>query len=65
MHLLYLLNVVVLLTFGIGVLSTPVTHGTTSNCNARDIAIVKRTANERTYFCTWWNSECVNRNLEL
>ncbi|KAG9953285.1 hypothetical protein KCU85_g1419, partial [Aureobasidium melanogenum] len=61
MYLSYLLNVVVLLSFSIGVSSSPVAQGTTSKCNARDIAIVKRTANEPTYFCTWWNSDTRTR----
>ncbi|KAH0365754.1 hypothetical protein KCU65_g5854, partial [Aureobasidium melanogenum] len=61
MYFLYLLNVVVLLSFSIGVSSSPVAQGTTSKCNARDIAIVKRTANEPTYFCTWWNSDTRTR----
>ncbi|KAG9529955.1 hypothetical protein KCU93_g3037, partial [Aureobasidium melanogenum] len=61
MHFLYLLNVVVLLSFSNFVSSSPVAQGTTSKCNARDIAIVKRTANEPTYFCSWWNSDTRTR----
>ncbi|KAG9661154.1 hypothetical protein KCU95_g10574, partial [Aureobasidium melanogenum] len=61
MYFLYLLNVVVLLSFSNIVSSSPVAQGTTSHCNARDIAIVKRTANEPTYFCTWWNSDTRTR----
>ncbi|KAH0150878.1 hypothetical protein KCU67_g10482, partial [Aureobasidium melanogenum] len=61
MHFLYLLNVMVLLSFSNVVSSSPVAQGTTSKCNARDIAIVKRTANEPTYFCSWWNSDTRTR----
>ncbi|KAG9519479.1 hypothetical protein KCV07_g4845, partial [Aureobasidium melanogenum] len=57
----YLLNVVVLFFFSNVVSSSPVAQGTTSECNARDIAIVKRTANEPVYFCSWWNSDTRTR----
>ncbi|KAI4763585.1 hypothetical protein E4T52_00235 [Aureobasidium sp. EXF-3400] len=64
MHLSYLLDVAVLVSLGTGALSSPVAQGSTSNCVAGDIAIVKRTASEPTYFCTWWNAESVEQKYD-
>ncbi|CAD0098134.1 unnamed protein product, partial [Aureobasidium mustum] len=50
----------VLLLFALilGVNSSPLLNERASQkCNAKDVQIVKRTAMDPVYFCTWWNSE--------
>jgi hypothetical protein len=59
MHFSHLLDATILLSLANGVLSSPITQGTAPSCVTGDIAVVKRTVNEPTYFCAWWNSESV------
>jgi hypothetical protein len=59
MYLSNLFHVAVLVCLSTEVSSSPVAPGATPNCVVGDVAVVKHTAHEPEYFCTWWNSESV------
>ncbi|KAI4723023.1 hypothetical protein E4T48_00804 [Aureobasidium sp. EXF-10727] len=50
-------TIFLLLVFILSAESSPVLNKRSSQCSARDIAIVRRTILDETYFCKWWLSD--------